>query len=121
MAKHELDKKYVIVSEKIKTCDKEFIKSKRQYYSMQEFYRLPEEIGDRFNKFQSNATLLSSLNTEYNGFLYTDAKRSASYLLEKVAHMETLTDNIFDDFLFCVKSCHKAGVILHRKHKKTVL
>ena len=29
-------------------------------------------------------------------------------------------DNIFDDFLFCVKSCHKAGVILHRKHKKTV-
>ena len=97
MATQELDKKYAIVSEKNKTCDKEFIKTKRQFYSMQEFYKLPEEIVGRFNKFQSNATLLSSLNTEYSGFIYTDAKRSASYLLEKVANMDSLADTVFDD------------------------
>ena len=97
MATQELDKKYAIVSEKNKICDKEFIKTKRQFYSMQEFYKLPEEIVGRFNKFQSNATLLSSLNTEYSGFIYTDAKRSASYLLEKVANMDSLADTVFDD------------------------
>ena len=97
MATHELDKKYAIVCEKNKACDKEFIKSKRQFYSMLEFYKLPEDIIERFNKFQSNATLLSSLNTEYSGFIYTDAKRSASYLLEKVANMDSLGDTVFDD------------------------
>ena len=40
MATQELDKKYAIVSEKNKTCDKEFIKTKRQFYSMQEFFKI---------------------------------------------------------------------------------
>lgn len=100
ISKGELDKKHAIVSEKVKKCDVEFIKTKRQYYSMQEYYKLPEDVDAKFNAFQSNATLLTSLNTEYNGFLFTGAKHSASYMLEKVARMDEIANGVLDNVNF---------------------
>lgn len=102
MSKKELDEKYVLLDSKIATATSEFIKTKRQYATMQDFYKLPDEIYDKFNIFQGNATKLSDLKREFEGYILVKAKHPASFMLEKLTNMDNLANIVLDEVTFLV-------------------
>lgn len=103
MSKHELDDKHEALNEKIAKAETEFIKTKRQYTTMQDFYRLPDEIHAKFNTFQGNATRLSDLKREFEGYIFVNAKHPASFMLEKVTNMDKLANTVLDEVEFLLK------------------
>ena len=103
MSKHELDDKHEALNEKIAKAETEFIKTKRQYTTMQDFYRLPDEIHAKFNAFQGNATRLSDLKREFEGYIFVNAKHPASFMLEKVTNMDKLANTVLDEVEFLLK------------------
>lgn len=103
MSKHELDDKHEALNEKIAKAETEFIKTKRQYATMQDFYKLPDEIHVKFNAFQGNATRLSDLKREFEGYIFVNAKHPASFMLEKVTNMDKLANTVLDEVEFLLK------------------
>ncbi len=97
MAKNELDEKFKIVNGKINTAENDFIKTKRQFSRMIDYYKLPEEINSRFDNFQKNATYLADLKREYDGYIIVNAKIPASFMLEKVSKMDLISSEILSD------------------------
>lgn len=101
-SKKELNKKYKIVDEKIVQVESEFIKTKRQFHTMLEYYKLPQDIYHKFEIFEKNATMLSDLKREYEGYLFVNAKNPASFMLEKVSKMDNIAKEILDDITFFI-------------------
>ncbi|MDY2888291.1 MAG: septation ring formation regulator EzrA [Candidatus Caccosoma sp.] len=97
LAKNELDEKYKVVSVKIENAENDFIKTKRQFLRMVDYYKLPEEINLRFDNFIKNATYLADLKREYDGYVIVNAKIPASFMLEKVGKMDTISSEILSD------------------------
>ena len=97
MAKNELDEKFKIVNGKINAAENDFIKTKRQFSRMIDYYKLPEEINSRFDNFQKNATYLADLKREYDGYIIVNAKIPASFMLEKVSKMDLISSEILSD------------------------
>lgn len=100
VCKHELDEKYQFVSDKIAYASSEFISTKRSFYLMLDFYKLPAEYHEKFQNFQSNATKLTDLKREYDESIFVNAKNPASYMLIKVSKMENVADEVLDDIKF---------------------
>ncbi len=100
MSKQELDSKYIVVSEKVERSETEFIKTKRQFSVMMEYYRLPEDVHERFSIFQKDATMLSDLKVEYQSYLFTQAKHPASFMLEKLGKMDEISNRVLDNIEF---------------------
>ena len=97
MAKHELDNKYKIVNAKVANSESEFIKTKRLFATMLEYYIIPEEIHHKFADFQQNSTDLTDLKREYDGYIYVNDKHPASFMLEKVEKIDNLCNSVNDD------------------------
>lgn len=97
MAKNELDEKFKIVNVKINDAENDFIKTKRQFLRMVDYYKLPDEINLRFENFIKNATYLADLKREYDGYVIVDAKIPASFMLEKVSKMDAISSEILSD------------------------
>lgn len=100
MAKQELDEKYVIVNNMIAHAESEFIKTKRSFYLMLDYYSIPQEYHEKFVSFQSNATKLSDLKREYDQYIFVDAKNPASFMLIKVSKMEEVANEVLDDIKY---------------------
>lgn len=93
-SKRSLEANYEPISEKIKTVETNFIKTKRHYTNMKEYYILPTEITDRFQLFEANATSLSDLKREYEGYIFVNTMNPASFMLEKLNVMDEKADDI---------------------------
>ena len=119
MSTHELEEKYKIVNEKISIAETEFIKTKRQYATMQDFYKLPNEIHAKFNTFQGNATRLSDLKREFEGYIFVNAKHPASFMLEKVTAMDVLANAVMDDVNFLIKYFKNLKEFVEETYEKT--
>lgn len=119
MSKHELNEKYKIVDNKITYAESEFIKTKRQYATMQDFYKLPNEIHAKFNTFQGNATKLSDLRREFEGYKFVNAKHPASFLLQKVTNMDVLATTVLDEVDFLVKYFKNLKEFVEETFEKT--
>ena len=100
VCKHELDEKYQQVNDKFAFASSEFISTKRSFYLMLDFYKLPSEYHEKFQNFQSNATKLTDLKREYDESIFVNAKNPASYMLIKVGKIETVADEVLDDIKF---------------------
>lgn len=119
MSKTELDEKSAILDGKIANATSEFIKTKRQYSTLQEIYKLPNNIHDKFNTFQSNATKLSDLKREFDGYVLVKAKHPASFMLEKLTNMDTLADNVLDDVNYFAKFFKALKEFVESTYQKT--
>ena len=119
MSKQELNDKYKIVDDKIALAESEFIKTKRQYATMQDFYKLPNEIHAKFNTFQGNATRLSDLKREFEGYIFVNAKHPASFMLEKVTNMDILATTVLDEVDFLVKYFKNLKEFVEETFEKT--
>ena len=97
MAKHELDNKYRVVSEKVANSESEFIKTKRMFVSMLDYYRIPQDVHHKFAAFQQNSTILNDLKREYDSYIYVNDKHPASFMLEKVSKIDGICNNVTDD------------------------
>lgn len=100
VCKQELDEKCQFVNDKIAYASSEFISTKRSFYLMLDFYKLPAEYHEKFQNFQSNATKLTDLKREYDESIFVKAKNPASYMLIKVSKMESVADEVLDDIKF---------------------
>ena len=97
MAKHELDNKYKIVNGKVANNESEFIKTKRLFATMLEYYIIPEEVHHKFATFQQNSTDLTDLKRDYDAYIYVNDKHPASFMLEKVEKIDILCNSVNDD------------------------
>lgn len=102
VSRAELDSKYQEVKAKISKVESEFIKTKRQFHTMLEYYKLPVEINNRFVTFEKNATYITDLKREYEGYLIVKAKNPASFMLEKVSKMDSVCNEINDDIAYFI-------------------
>ncbi len=118
MSKQELDEKYKVVSEKIEKAESEFIKTKRQFSVMLEYYKLSEDIHEKFSIFQQDATLLSDLKVEYQGYLFVKAKHPASFMLEKLGKLDEICDRVLDNIHFFTSYFNKMKEYVEVTYKK---
>lgn len=119
VSKEELNVKYKLVSEKIAKAESEFIKTKRQFHTMLEYYKLPQEINNKFLVFQNNATLITDLKREYEGYLFVNAKNPASFMLEKVFKMDTVSSEILEDITFFLNYFKNIKEYVENTYSKT--
>ena len=99
-AKKTLDDKYAIVNEKISQAENELIKTKRQFTTVNEYYKLSPDIIERYNNYVNNATNLSDLKREYQSYLFANTPNPATFMLEKENRMEELADSVLTDITF---------------------
>ena len=100
MSKDELEGKYKCVSEKVAKAETAFIKTKRHFATMLDYYKIPSSFSLRFKNFENNATKLTGLKIEYESLQYLQNSHPASFLLSKVDNLEKLCDEVNDDIAF---------------------
>lgn len=100
MSKNELEVKYKLVSEKVSKAETEFIKTKRQFATMLDYYKIPNDYVIRFKTFENNATGLTGQKIEYDGLLFLQNNHPASFMLSKVDALDKSCDLVLDDIKF---------------------
>lgn len=98
-SKINFDNHYQEVIDKIKKLETEFLKIKRQYTSVLEYYYLDEEIINRFNIFQLRATSLSDQKREFESYIIVNARNPYSFMIKKMNDLSSL-------FSFVEEECH---------------
>ena len=66
----QLEGKYKCVSEKVAKAETAFIKTKRHFATMLDYYKIPSSFSLRFKNFENNATKLTGLKIEYESLQY---------------------------------------------------
>lgn len=120
VAQHELEVKHKIITEKINFAESEFIKTKRQFATMLEYYKLKEDIQERFSIFQTNATKLSDLKREFEEYIFVEARHPASFMLEKISKMEVLATIVCDEIDFFAKYFKNVKDYVEQTYSKTI-
>ena len=103
ISKNELEIKYKAVSDKVRHAETEFIKTKRQFATMLDYYMIPEAYRVRFATFEHNATSLTGQKIEYDGLLFLQNNHPASFMLSKVDALDKACDVVLDDISFFVR------------------
>lgn len=119
LSKNELEIKYVNVNEKVNRALAEFIKTKRQFATMIEYYQIPNEYSIKFKEFENNATTLTSLRIEYEGLLLLQNRHPASYMLGKLESIDESVNLLLDDISFFTTYFKNIRDFVESSYRKT--
>lgn len=87
-SKLSFDNHYHEILEKVKFLESEFIKTKRQFASANDYYLIDQDNQQKFTQFVKNSTLLSDQKREFESFLFVNNRNPYSFLIRKMNEME---------------------------------
>lgn len=99
-SKINFDNHYQEIIQKVKELEQNFLKTKRQYTSVLEYYHLDEEIKNRFDAFQIRATSLSDQKREFESYIFVNARNPYSFMTKKMNDIVNLSNFVEDEIKY---------------------